>query len=53
MMNDETTILEPVQQKLLARWAVLKATIIEAANRGKAPFFIEEERYGLKVSVRL
>jgi hypothetical protein len=48
MINDEATILEPPQQKLLARWAILKAMVIEAANREKAPFYDREERFGLK-----
>jgi hypothetical protein len=48
MMNDEATVLEPSQQKLLARWAVLKATIIEAANRQKIPFYTQAERFAFE-----
>jgi hypothetical protein len=48
MMHDEPIVLEPIQQKLLARWAVLKAIVIEAANRKRAPFYGEAERDGLK-----
>lgn len=48
MMHDETIILKPSQQKLLARWAVLKAMVIEAAHRKRTPFYSESERVGLK-----
>ena len=47
MMNDKSVILEPEQQKLLARWAVLKAIVIEATNRHRPPFYEERERKGL------
>jgi hypothetical protein len=48
MMHDKPITLEPAQQKLLARWAVLKAMVIEATNRGRTPFYGTDERIGLK-----
>lgn len=48
MMHDKPINLGPAQQKLLARWAVLKAMIIEAANRERTPFYGADERIGLK-----
>lgn len=47
-MHDEPIVLIPTQQKLLARWAVLKAMLIEATNRKRTPFYGEAERVGLK-----
>jgi hypothetical protein len=47
MIHDEPTTLEPWQQKLLARWAVLKAIVIESANRLRTPFYTASERTGL------
>jgi hypothetical protein len=48
MMHDTPVALSPTQQKLLTRWAVLKAIIIEAVNRERTPFYDEGERFNLK-----
>lgn len=48
MLHDEPIVLQPSQQKLLARWAVLKSMIIEACNRQRILFYGKDERIGLK-----
>ncbi len=48
MLHDRSILLNPVQQKSLARWAVLKAMVIEAVNRQRTLFYDDSERLGLK-----
>lgn len=48
MMRDCQTTLEPQQQKSLARWAILKSMVLEAADRQRPPFYGETERHDLK-----
>lgn len=48
MMRDHPVVLEPLQQKSLTRWAILKAMIIEATNRQRPHFFSEFEKTSLK-----
>ena len=48
MIRDHRITLEPEQQKSLARWAILKAIILEGADRGRVPFYGEDERRDLK-----
>lgn len=44
MMHGRRITLAPEQQKLLSRWAILKAMVLEGANRERNPFYSEEER---------
>jgi hypothetical protein len=48
MIHGKGIILEPMQQKLFARWAVLKAMIIESSDRQRTLFYDEFERKSLK-----
>jgi len=48
MMNDKPTVLEPKQQKLLTRWAILKAMVLDGSSKSRIPFFSESERIGMK-----
>lgn len=48
MMHDHPITLEPLQQKSLTRWAILKAMILDAANRQRPRFYGEFERKSLK-----
>jgi hypothetical protein len=48
MIHDQRIELEPAMQKALARWSVLKAMVIEAANRQRTHFYDESERQSLK-----
>jgi hypothetical protein len=47
MMHGAAITLTPRQQKLLTRWAVLKAMVIDTANRRRLPFYSDEERVRL------
>jgi len=44
MMLDREITLEPLQQKVFARWAVLKAMIIGSSDRQRTLFYGEFER---------
>jgi hypothetical protein len=48
MMHGRGIVLEPMQQKLFARWAVLKAMIIESSDRQRTLFYDGFERKSLK-----
>jgi hypothetical protein len=48
MIQNLPTTLEPSVQRVLARWAVLKAMVIEAANRKRLFFYGEADRKGIK-----
>jgi hypothetical protein len=48
MIHDQTIDLEPTMQKNLARWSVLKAIVIQAAERQRKPFYDQSERENLK-----
>jgi len=48
MIHDRGIDLEPTAQKELSRWSVLKAMVIEAADRQRNPFYDESERKNLK-----
>ena len=49
MMNDKNEVLTPAQQKLLTRWAILKAMVLDGANpKKRIPFYSEPERVGMK-----
>ncbi len=48
MLLDKRVSLEPQQQKSLARWAILKAMVLEAANRERDSFYTDEERSTFK-----
>lgn len=53
MINDQQTVLTPMQQKSLTRWAVLKAMVLDGANQNKrTPFYSEWERTNMKPPVR-
>jgi hypothetical protein len=52
MMNDEPTVLAPKQQKLLTRWAILKAIVIDGSSKSRIPFYSESERTGVKPPAR-
>jgi len=51
MMNDRPTILEPHEQKLLARWAILKAMVLDGSRRYER-FYNESERFAMKPPLR-
>jgi hypothetical protein len=44
MMNDKPTVLEPRRQKLLTRWAILKAMVIDGSSKSRISFYGESER---------
>jgi hypothetical protein len=48
MIQGNSIVLEPSQQKQLARWAILKSVILDAADRQRAPFYTVEEKESLK-----
>jgi hypothetical protein len=48
MMRGQRTVLDPAEQKLLARWALLKAIVIDAINQRRTPFYSECERTKFK-----
>jgi hypothetical protein len=49
MMNDKPAVLRPAQQKLLTRWAVLKAMVLDGGYpKYRIPFYSESERHGMK-----
>lgn len=48
MMHGHSIVLEPSQQKQLARWAVLKTIVLDAADRQRHPFYTAEERESLR-----
>lgn len=48
MIRDHQTTLEPQQQKSLTRWAILKAIVLQGADRGRAPFYTDDERRDFK-----
>ena len=52
MMNGEPIVLESQQQKLLTRWAVLKATVIDGSSKRRIPFYSESERVSMKPPLR-
>lgn len=53
MMNDKPTVLTPEQQKLLARWAILKAMVIEGGSpKKRTPFYSARERLDMKPPLR-
>jgi hypothetical protein len=54
MMNDKPTLLLPIQQKLLTRWAILKSMILDGSSpqRRPIPFYTECERTGMKPPLR-
>ncbi len=48
MMNDKPTVLEPSQQKLLTRRAILKAMVIDGSSKSRIAFYSESERTTMK-----
>jgi len=48
MMNDKPTVLEPSQQKLLTRRAILKAMVIDGSSKSRIAFYSESERTSMK-----
>ena len=54
MMNGKAIVLEPTQQKLLTRWAILKAMIIDGSSpkRRSIPFYDHSERASMKPPLR-
>lgn len=49
MMNDKPTVLTPTQQKLLTRWAILKAMVLDGSSpKRRIPFYSASERIGMK-----
>lgn len=53
MMNDKPTVLTPMQQKSLTRWAILKAMVLDGANKNKrTPFYSEYERTNMRPPLR-
>jgi hypothetical protein len=53
MMNDKPIVLMPAQQKLLTRWAILKAMVLDGANpKKRIPFYSESERMAMKPPLR-
>jgi hypothetical protein len=54
MMNDKPLVLQPTKQKLLTRWAILKAMVLDGSSptRRAAPFYSESERFEMKPPLR-
>src|SRR5579872_2842607 len=54
MMNDKPTVLSPPTQKLLTRWAIMKAMVLDGSSpkRRPIPFYNESERIGMKPPLR-
>jgi hypothetical protein len=53
MMNGKPVLLTPMQQKLLARWAILKAMILDGSSpKRRIPFYSASERVGMKPPLR-
>lgn len=52
MMNDKAIVLQPVQQKLLCRWAALKAMVVDGSSKTRIPFFSESEKILMKPPMR-
>jgi len=48
MMHGKSIVLTPAQQRLLTRWAVLKAMVIDGSSAKRIPFYKQCERTGLK-----
>ena len=48
MMQGHSIVLEPLQQKCLARWAILKTIVLDVVDRKRPPFYTEEERESLR-----
>ncbi|HWY59007.1 MAG TPA: hypothetical protein VNZ03_31380 [Terriglobales bacterium] len=48
MINDDPCWLSKKDQTKLTRWAMLKAMVIEAANRERKPFYDDQERQQIK-----
>jgi hypothetical protein len=50
MMNGKQTVLQPTEQKLLTRWAILKAMVPDGSSqtRRAVPFYSESEKTGMK-----
>jgi hypothetical protein len=48
MMHGKGIVLDPMQQKLFTRWAILKAMVVEGSNRERPSFYDEFERKSLK-----
>lgn len=48
MMNDKPTLLTPIQQKHLVRWATLKAMVVDGSSKKRIPFYSKSERLGMK-----
>jgi hypothetical protein len=48
LMNDKPTLLTPTQQKILARWAILKAIVLDGSSKRRIPFYSESERISMK-----
>jgi hypothetical protein len=48
MMHDKSIVLGPAQQKLLTRWAILKAMVLDGSSKRRIPFYSQCERNGIK-----
>lgn len=53
MMNDRQVLLTPIQQKLLTRWAILKAMVLDGSSKRRLiKFYSDSERTGMKPPLR-
>lgn len=53
MINGEAVTLDPLQQKLLTRWATLKAMVVDGSSpKRRIRFYSEEERLQMKPPLR-
>jgi hypothetical protein len=48
MMHDKPIVLGPTQQKLLTRWAILKAMVLDGSSKRRIPFYRQCERNRIK-----
>jgi hypothetical protein len=47
-IHDKSIVLGPAQQKLLTRWAILKAMVLDGSSKRRIPFYSQRERSGIK-----
>jgi len=52
MINGKPAVLEPKKQKLLTRWAILKAMVIDGSSKSRKPFYDESDRANIKPPLR-
>jgi len=52
MINGKSTVLQPAQQKLLTRWAILKSMVLDGSSKRRIPCFSESDRLAMKPPLR-